>query len=223
MSASKLRQRLLDMWTLLGVITALVASFAVDGIVNSASSFASFEEKNAAKLANKSGLCLLTACVTSNTLYDVHGLLTSIGCLLSVVALAMSVLFYNYLLIHPVSQTRWFVRKNVHLFPTVFAMVMVAMLLLVAGICVQCVAAFRTGIGYTVIGLASAALIFFVYFIWRLESQTKEGLVLYSERRQGRQHGCRFPVQREQPASVAGVVRFVQQKCASDRESQACD
>ena len=182
MSSSQLRQRLLDMWTLLGVITALVASFAVDGIANSASSFSSFEQFQ----KNDTLFCAGSRCISANSLYQVYGLITSLGFLLSVLSLATAILFYSYLLIHPVDKTRWFVHKNVHLFPTVFFMVIASMALVAAGVCVQCLAAFNSSIGYTVIGAGSLFSLFFLWMILRLESQTRTGLESYLEEVDGR-------------------------------------
>lgn len=180
-SANKLRERLLDMWTLMGVVTALVASFAVDGITNSAQSFESYAAVTGSS-GNESN-CLGGGCVNIRSLYQAYGTMVSIGCLMAILALAMSMLFYSYLLIQPVGRTRAFVRKNVHLFPSVFAISLLAMFLVSAAVCVQCIAAFGKSIGYPVAVFGAVCLVFILWMVFDLERETRSGLERFSRTR----------------------------------------
>lgn len=178
MSASTLRGRLLELFTLLGVVTALVSAIAVDGITNSASSFSDFEDR-----AKNQTICFLGgACVNTKRLYKVYGLLVSMACLFSLLALVLSIMVYNYLLIQPMSKTRLFVKRNVELFPSIYALVILAVMFIVSGVCVQCLAAFGQAIGYTVLGTALLFTVLAFYLLYRFEKHTRQGLASYNEK-----------------------------------------
>lgn len=98
-------------------------------------------------------------------------------------ALGLSVIFYGYLLVHPVAKTRAFIRNNVKLFPIVVVLMLSGVILVGFAICIRTSTMFGDLAGALVSVVGFAGLLFFLAVFAYLEYNTYCELVKYRLRR----------------------------------------
>lgn len=105
--------------------------------------------------------CVFSVCTEPTTVYELYGAAMTIAFLFTATALGLSVIFYGYLLVHPVAKTRAYVRNNVKLFPFVVVLMVAGMILVGWAVCVEALTMFGDFAGALVGLIGTCCLSFF--------------------------------------------------------------
>ena len=127
--------------------------------------------------------CFLGVCTELQTVFKLYGAAMSLAFLCCATALGLSVIFYGYLLVHPVAKTRAYVRNNVNLFPWVVTLMVSGMILVGFAVCLHAGAVFGQAVGAVVTSLGIAGLTLFFVTLFRMEYRSFVELDDYQQKR----------------------------------------